>query len=464
MTTPDENPPQQSARDAHRLARETWQTGRLRELDARREQLQALRRLVQEGEPELLAALQADLGKSAVEARTTELSVVVAEIDHVLDRLERWLAPRRASVPLAFRPARARVRREPLGTVLVIGPWNYPVNLVLMPLVGALAGGNTVVLKPSELAPATAEALVRLVPRYLDPEVVQVVTGGVPETTALLEQPWDHVFYTGGERVGRIVMRAAAEHLTPVTLELGGKSPTWVGEDTDLRAAARRIVWGKFTNAGQTCVAPDHVLCTPEVQAALVPELQRAITEMFGADPRTSGDYGRIVNDDHARRLAPMVEGAAVGGEVDLAERYLSPTVLTDVAPDHPAMAEEIFGPVLPIVPVTDVHAAIELVNAGPSPLALYLFTDDRTEQDLWLASTRSGGVGINLPVAHVAVPDLPFGGVGASGMGNYHGEASIRTFTHERSVLDKPLAPDTMRVAYPPHGRLKERLLRVIQ
>ena len=451
-------------RGVHTLARRTWESGRLRSLEARREQLEGLKRLVREGGDELAAALQQDLGKSPTEARTTELSVVVTEVDYVLKHLKGWLEPRKAAVPLAFQPASGRVRREPLGSVLIIGPWNYPVNLVLMPLVGALAGGNTVVLKPSELTPATAEALARLVPRYLDPEVVQVVNGGVPESTALLELPWDHVFYTGGERVGRIVMRAAAEHLTPVTLELGGKSPTWVGTETDLRTAARRIVWSKFVNAGQTCVAPDHVLCTASTQAELVPELERAIREMFGDDPRSSADYGRIVNTEHAERLAGLVDGAAIGGEVDVAGRYLSPTVLTDVTDEHPAMAEEIFGPVLPIVPVADVRDAIRRVNARPHPLALYLFTDDLDEQDLWLASTRSGGVGINMPLVHVAVPELPFGGVGASGMGNYHGLASLETFTHERSVLSKPLAPDTMRIVYPPHGPVKQRLIRAVQ
>lgn len=455
---------QVDAATAHELARETWETGRLRSLDARREQLRAVKRLVTDGADELVAALGQDLGKSPTEARTTELTVVAAEVDHMLKHLEDWLAPRKASVPLAFQPAKAQVRREPLGAVLIIGPWNYPVNLVLMPLVGALAGGNTAVLKPSELAPATSAALARLVPQYLDPEVVQVVTGAVPETTALLEQHWDHIFYTGGERVGRIVMRAAAENLTPVTLELGGKSATWVGQETDLRTVARRIVWAKFTNAGQTCVAPDHVLCTRDTQEALVPHLEAAITEMFGTDAHQSDDYGRIVNTDHAQRLAAMVDGARIGGQVDVEGRYLSPTVLTDVPDGHPSMAEEIFGPVLPIVVVDDVHEAIDRVNAGSPPLALYLFTDDQDEQDLWLASTRSGGVGINMPMVHVAVPTLPFGGVGASGMGNYHGEASVRTFTHERSVLSKGLTPDTMKVVYPPHGPIKQALLRTVQ
>ncbi|MFC0359722.1 aldehyde dehydrogenase family protein [Kytococcus schroeteri] len=457
MTSPE----QSTAATVRELAHETWATGRLRELDARREQLRALRTLLREEEPRLLAALREDLRKPEAEARTTELAVVEGEVEQLLKHLDEWLSPRAASVPLAMQPARATVRREPLGAVLVIGPWNYPVNLVLTPLAGALAGGNTVVLKPSELAPATAAVLAELVPQYLDPEVVQVVTGGVPETTALLEQKWDHVFFTGGEKVGRIVMRAAAEHLTPVTLELGGKSPTWVGEDVDLRAVARRIVWGKFSNAGQTCVAPDHVLCTPATQAALVPELERAITDMFGLDPRTSRDYGRIINRKHAERLAAMVEGAAVGGEVDLDALYVSPTVLTNVDDDHPAMAEEIFGPVLPVVTVPDVQAAINRVADGPSPLALYLFTRDADVQERWLAGTRSGGVGINVPMAHVGVHSLPFGGVGASGMGSYHGEASVRTFTHERSVLDKPLRPDTLGLAYPPSGPVKRELLR---
>src|SRR5690606_4616641 len=338
----------------------------------------------------------------------------------------------------------------PLGVVLVIAPWNYPVYLLLGPLVGVLAAGNTAVLKPSELAPATAAAVARLVPLYLPG--VTVVTGGPERTTELLRERFDHIVYTGGARVGRIVMAAAARHLTPVTLELGGKSPVWVDGTTDLAAAARRIAWGKLVNAGQTCVAPDHVLAPPDVARALEPLLAREIARMYGPDPATSRDFGRIVTREHAARLVRLVEESVaqgarvvVGGEADVAARYVAPTVLADVTPSSPVMAEEIFGPVLPIVPVTDLDAAVRQVRAGEKPLALYAFTSDEEARRQLVEETSSGAVGLDVPLIHASMPTLPFGGVGGSGFGAYHGEASVRTFSHAKPVVHKRLSPDTL-------------------
>ncbi|MFE1392867.1 aldehyde dehydrogenase family protein [Nocardiopsis alba] len=443
--------------------RGTFASGRTKPLAWRRAQLRALRRMLVEERPTLEKVLQDDLGKSPLEAHTTEIGFVINEIDHTLKHLASWLRPERVSVPMALAPARARRVREPLGTVLVISPWNYPVNLALAPMVGALAAGNSVLLKPSELAPATSNALADLLPRYLDTEAVAVVEGGVPESTALLAERFDHIFYTGNSTVARIVMAAAVEHLTPVTLELGGKSPAIVEPGVDLATVARRLAWGKFTNAGQTCAAPDYVLAIGDTAAGLQRELGAAITEMFGSDPRKSPDYGRVVNERHFDRLTALMDSGevVVGGSSDRADLYIAPTVLGGVSPDSPVMAEEIFGPILPIVEVADLDEAIAYVNDHEKPLALYGFTDSDVTKRRLTTETSSGAVGFGLPIAHLAVPDLPFGGVGESGMGAYHGKASIDVFSHTKSVLDKSLVMDTMRVAYAPITQLKEKILR---
>jgi aldehyde dehydrogenase (NAD+) len=320
-----------------------------------------------------------------------------------------------------------------------------------------------VVLKPSELAPATSAAMARLIPAYLDARAVAVVEGGADDTTELLAQRWDHIFYTGNGRVGRIVAAAAAEHLTPVTLELGGKSPVYVDGTVDLAATARRIAWGKFMNAGQTCVAPDYVIAERSVVPALTEALRDAVHELYGDDPAQSPDYGRIVDDRHFERLTGLLGSgtAAVGGEHDAAARYLAPTVLTEVAPGSPVMAEEIFGPILPLLPVDGLDEAIRLIRSGDTPLALYVFTSSATVRRRILTETSSGAVGFGVPAAHLAVAGLPFGGVGGSGMGAYHGERSLRTFSHEKAVLRKPLAPDTLQLVYPPYTEAKDTFAR---
>ncbi|MFF9642905.1 aldehyde dehydrogenase family protein [Kitasatospora aureofaciens] len=448
--------PASSAALAHRLVealatdadsvvkrlRATFRSGRTKPLAWRLDQLRALRTLLTEQSEAFLAALNADLGKGAAEAYRTEVAFTLNELDHTVRHLEEWLRPKPAAVPDAFLPAQARVVRDPLGVVLIIAPWNYPLQLALAPLVGALAAGNTAVVKPSELAPATSAAIARLLPRYLDPQAVAVVEGAVPETTALLEQRFDHIFYTGNGAVGRIVMAAAAKHLTPVTLELGGKSPVVVEPGVDLAVTAQRIARGKFLNAGQTCVAPDYVLAVGDTAPALAAELAAAVRAAYGDDPAGDPEYGRIVNERHFDRLtALLAEGRVVtGGSHDRATRYLAPTVLADVPPAAAVMQEEIFGPILPIITVPDLDAAIAFINERDKPLALYAFTDsDRTKQRL-AEETSSGALVFGLPVSHLAVPELPFGGVGESGMGRYHGEYSIDTFSHAKAVLDKPL------------------------
>lgn len=443
--------------------RATFASGHTKAVAWRRTQLRGLRRMLTEERAVFERALKEDLGKSPVEAHTTEIGFVVNEVDHVLKNLNSWLRPKRVSVPVALAPAKARTIREPLGTVLIIAPWNYPINLSLAPLIGAIAAGNSALIKPSELSPATSAALAELVPRYLDSDAIAVVEGGIPESTALLEERFDHIFYTGNSAVARIVMSAAVAHLTPVTLELGGKSPVVVEPGVNLATTARRLVWGKFTNAGQTCVAPDYVLALGDTAQALQRELAAAITEMFGEDPAASADYGRIVNERHFDRLTSLLKSGTVvaGGRHHRDELYIEPTVLGDVDPDSPVMAEEIFGPILPVIEVPDLDAAISFINERDKPLALYAFTEsDRTKRRL-TTETSSGGLAFGLPIAHLAVPDLPFGGVGESGMGAYHSMASIDTFSHTKSILDKSLVMDTMRVAYAPISEFKEKILR---
>jgi aldehyde dehydrogenase (NAD+) len=443
-------------------ARAMFHSNVTRPMAWRTERLKAFRRLLVDGEAELLGALEADLRKPSIEGWATDIAVTRAEIDHTLKHLRRWMRPEKVRLPLSSLPGRARIVREPLGVALVISPWNYPVQLLLGPMAAAVAAGNTVVGKPSELAPNVAVALGRLVDRYLADDAVQVVQGGVAETSALLEQRFDHILYTGNGRVGRIVMEAAAKHLTPVTLELGGKSPAIVAADADIATAARRIAWGKWLNAGQTCIAPDYVLVDRSVEAAFTDALVSSVREFYGDDPRTSPDYARIVNSSHLQRLASYVsEGDVVlGGEADAEERYLAPTILRSVAPDAAVMTEEIFGPVLPIVAVDDVGAAIDAVNAKDKPLALYVFSRSKATVARVLAETSSGGACVNHVVYHVAAPALPFGGVGPSGMGAYHGRTGFETFSHRRSVLSKPTTPDVP-IAYPPFTERKRKLIR---
>lgn len=446
--------------------RHTVASGTTHDLEWRREQLHALRRLVVEQEEAFAAAVTRDVGKPELEVRVTETWPTVHDIDTLLQHLEEWTAPRSASLPVLLQPAKAEVQLQPKGVILVIAPWNYPLQLLLSPLAGVLAAGNTAVLKPSELTPGLPGLMEDLVPQYFAPEVVQVVTGGVPETTALLEERFDHIVFTGSPRVGKVVMRAAAEHLTPITLELGGKSPVFVDDTLDLGAVARRLAWGKFTNAGQTCIAPDYVLVTPSAREGLLAGLRSAVEEFYGADPRRSPDLGRIVNAAQHERLVGLLDGHGgavhLGGGHDVSDRfYLAPTVVVDPDPGSPLMTEEIFGPVLPVLTVADAGAAADFVREREHPLALYVFSSDEQVREVFETRTTSGALTFGAPLLHAAVPDLPFGGVGSSGMGAYHGRASIESFSHRRSVLSKPVAPDTLGVLYPPHASWKRTAIR---
>jgi aldehyde dehydrogenase (NAD+) len=445
--------------------RDGFRSGVVREIDQRRQQLRQLRALLVEQEDRLVDALVADLGKPRIEAYTTEIAFTINEIDHTMKHLDAWTAPAKVKMPLQFKPGSAHLHPEPLGTVCIIAPWNYPVQLLFAPLIPALAAGNTAVLKPSEVTPTVAATVEELVPRYFADRTVAVVTGAVDETTALIAERFDHIFYTGNGKVGRIVMRAAAEHLTPVTLELGGKSPAIVAADADIAVAAKRIAWAKFLNAGQTCVAPDYVLVDEAVEDELTSALADAVTAMYGVDPYRSADYARIVNEHHHDRLMRLLadggyDATVIGGTGDRTERYLAPTVLAGVKPDAAVMDDEIFGPILPVLPVGDVDEAIRFVNGRDKPLALYAFSRDDDVLARVVSRTTAGGVTLNHAVLHLAVPDLPFGGVGASGMGAYHGKAGFDTFSHRKSVLSKPSWPDPA-LLYPPYTSLKQKIIR---
>ncbi len=445
--------------------RDGFHSGVVRDIESRRAQLRSLREMFVEQEDKLIDALVADVGKPRIEAYTTEIAFTINEIDHTLKHLDAWNKPTKVKVPLTFKPGSATLRPEPLGTVCIIAPWNYPVQLLFAPLVPALAAGNTAVLKPSEVTPSVSALIEELVPRYFNASTVAVVTGAVDETTALLEQRFDHIFYTGNGKVGRVVMRAAAEHLTPITLELGGKSPAIVAADANIEVSAKRLAWAKFLNAGQTCVAPDYVLVDASVEDRFVTALADAVTTFYGADPRQSNDYARIVNERHHDRLMKLLEAGGydatvIGGTGDRGSRYIAPTVLAGVKPDAAVMDDEIFGPILPVLTVGDVDEAIRFVNDRDKPLALYAFSSDEDTLEHVVANTSAGGVTLNHAIMHLAVPDLPFGGVGESGMGSYHGKAGFDTFSHAKAVLDKPTRPDPS-LMYPPYTNMKQKIIR---
>jgi acyl-CoA reductase-like NAD-dependent aldehyde dehydrogenase len=440
-----------------------FNTGATRPLAFRMAQLRTLRAAIKQWEPKILAALKADLNKCAFEGYGYEAGFVIEDLNHVLAHLPAWVRPQRVPGTLAFFPLWGRVYAEPYGVALVIAPWNYPFQLAMAPLVGAMTAGNTCILKPSELAPHTAQVIADLVAQTFAPEYITVVQGGVPETTALLQQKTDYIFYTGSTTVGKVMMRAAAEHLTPVTLELGGKSPCIVDATADLDVSAKRIAWGKFANAGQTCVAPDYLLLHHAIARPFMAKLEAAITRMYGTDAAQSPDYGRIINERHFNRLRDyLAQGTVVyGGQTDAATKYIAPTLLAKPDLQAAVMQDEIFGPILPVLEYTELDEAIRFVNARPKPLALYVFTKNSTVERRVLAEASFGGGCVNDTLIHLAVSDMPFGGVGASGMGGYHGKASFDTFSHRKSVAKKPFMLD-LPVRYAPYNQWSLRLLKM--
>ncbi len=415
-----------------------FRTGETRSVPFRREQLIKLREAVLRFEPQLLAALKEDLNKSEQEAYTTEIGIVLSEIRTALRHVRRWSKPERARTPMTHFGASSLIVPEPYGTTLIIGPWNYPVNLMLVPVVSAIAAGNTIVMKPSEMAPATSRALAALVRETFRPEYATLIEGEASVSTELLKRPFDHIFFTGSPQVGRIVMEAAAKQLIPVTLELGGKSPCIVHKDARLSLAAKRVVYGKLTNAGQTCVAPDYLLVHREVKAVLLKEIASVVETFYGQDPIRDPDYGRIVNERHYRRLLGYLSDGriAYGGQSNDASLKIAPTLLEDVPPNSKVMCEEIFGPILPILEYESTEELLSIMRQNPKPLALYVFSENKQFQQDIIREVPFGGGCVNDTLMHLGTPYLPFGGVGTSGIGSYHGEHGFRTFSHYKSVL----------------------------
>ena len=445
--------------------RQAFESGRTRPVEWRLAQLQEVARMMRDHEADFGEALRLDLGKSAFEAMLTELSFVEAEAKYAIRHLVTWMRPVRVRTPLMVQPGRSHIQPEPKGVVLIIAPWNYPLSMVMAPLVGAIAAGNCAVMKPSEVTCHTSSALAKILPRYLDPDAFAVVEGGIPETTELLGQRFDHILYTGNERVARIVVSAAAKHLTPVTLELGGKSPCLIDKSADIEVAASRIAWGKFLNAGQTCVAPDHVLVHRDVATPFVDALARRIREFDGDDPAQSPDYCRIASQRHAERFAKLLEGQKihVGGRVDVANRFVEPTIVLDPPADSELMREEIFGPVLPVITVDEMHHAIKFVADRPKPLALYVFTRSKALEEAVLDRLSAGSVCINDAVIFMVSPELPFGGIGNSGMGRYTGWYGFETFSHMKPVMRRSFRFDAP-LRYPPYSDRKAKLLKMVR
>lgn len=425
----------------------------------RLQQLKALEKMLEEHVDDFVQALAEDLGKSATEAKFSEIDVVRAEIDFAQRHLFEWMDSTSVKVPLALQPAMAKIEPRPLGVVLIIGAWNYPVQLVLAPLVAAIAAGNAAVIKPSELAPATSGALAKFLPVYLDERVYAVVEGGVDTSTELLAARWDHIFYTGGERVAKIVAAAAAKHLTPTTLELGGKSPAVV--ENDSLATAKRLAYAKFMNAGQTCVAPDYVISVGD-STELIKRLGQAITSFYGKEPLTHPDYGRIASRKHFDRLMSMLEQGEVvfGGEYDEETLRIAPSIMRDVDLEATLMTEEIFGPILPVIEVENFEEALEFIARRPSPLAAYLMSESPRLQSIFSDRVRAGAIVHNAPLAQMIIPTLPFGGIGPSGMGTYHGKHGFDRLSQMRSELNKTTVVDTLSAIYPPYSWAKRKII----
>ncbi|HCX0940531.1 TPA: aldehyde dehydrogenase, partial [Staphylococcus aureus] len=413
-----------------------------KDISFRKEQLKKLSKAIKSYESDILEALYTDLGKNKVEAYATEIGITLKSIKNARKELKNWTKTKNVDTPLYLFPTKSYIKKEPYGTVLIIAPFNYPFQLVFEPLIGAIAAGNTAIIKPSELTPNVARVIKRLINETFDANYIEVIEGGIEETQTLIHLPFDYVFFTGSENVGKIVYQAASENLVPVTLEMGGKSPVIVDETANIKVASERICFGKFTNAGQTCVAPDYILVHESVKDDLITALSKTLREFYGQNIQQSPDYGRIVNLKHYHRLTSLLNSEQMnivfGGHSDEDERYIEPTLLDHVTSDSAIMQEEIFGPILPILTYQSLDEAIAFIHQRPKPLSLYLFSEDENATQRVINELSFGGGAINDTLMHLANPKLPFGGVGASGMGRYHGKYSFDTFTHEKSYIFK--------------------------
>ena len=429
-------------------------TGKTLNFAFRKNALRKLKSTIREHENDFYDALFQDLHKSEFESYATEIGFVLDELSFNLKKLKKWMKPKKVSSGIVSFPSRSQITHEPLGTVLIIAPWNYPFQLLIAPLIGAIAGGNTVILKPSEISEHTALALEKVLNTAFDEEYVRVVTGGSEVSQQLLALDFNHIFFTGSPRVGRLIMQAAAKKLIPVTLELGGKSPCIVNDDVNVKLAARRIAWGKFLNAGQTCIAPDYLLVHENIKETLVKEIENAVHKFYGEKIKESPDYPRIISRANMERLATLLDGVKIvsGGDFDINEKYFEPTIVDDVDFETPVMQQEIFGPILPIITFKELDEAISLVNSRPRPLALYVFANHKNFQDKIIAGIPAGGVTVNDTLMHIANNKLPFGGVGNSGIGKYHGFESFKTFSNIKPVVYRGRWLDVP-IRYAPYG-----------
>src|SRR5574340_10795 len=447
----------------HQQQKEYFATHATKPMAARVAALTTLKQVIREYEPRLIQAMAEDFGKPEIESATAEIWAVLKEIDYILKNLKRWMRPRRARTPLLHTWAASYIHSEPYGQVLIIAPWTYPFLLLFSPLLGAVAAGNVAILKPSEHAPNTAAVIEDMINPHFDPGLLHVINGGVETSQALSHLPFDYIFFTGSTRVGKLVMKAAAEHLTPVTLEMGGKSPALVDATADLEIAATRIVWGKFYNAGQTCIAPDYLLVHRSVHDELMSLMLKKVTDFYGADPLNNPDLSRIIDCRHFRRLRARVDPAKVvyGGRWDEHTRSFAPTIMDGVAGDDPVMQEEIFGPILPVLTYDTLDEAFAVIHQHPNPLSLYVFTRDKAVERQVINEVPFGGGCVNDVISHFVSTEIPFGGRGASGMGSYHGKRTFDTFSHNKSIIYRANRPD-VRIRYPPY-RIGTRAMRVI-
>lgn len=448
--------------DIYNFQKQFFFANKTKSIANRIQNLKKLKSLIQQNEKKLFAAIYSDFKKSEFDTLMTELSMIYQEINSNIRNIEHWAAIKPVKVESMHLPSKAYIIPEPYGVCLVIGAWNYPFQLSLLPAVSALAAGNTVIIKPSELPQHTSNVMAEIINSNFDASILHVVEGGVEVTKDLLQIPFDKIFFTGSTQVGKVVAKAAAENLTPVTLELGGKSPCVVYADADLDLSAKRIVWAKFLNAGQTCVAPDYLCVEDKIYDIFLEKLKSQIIKQFGTNPALANNYCQIINSKHTERLQALIKSTDVyyGGEVNLTERYVSPTLLKDIHFSHEIMQDEIFGPILPVLKFTDSVFLIKEIKSRPKPLALYVFTKDNDKAQSLLNEISFGGGAINDCIMHLAVHNLPFGGVGPSGMGSYHGEAGFKCFSHKKSILQKGFLFEPS-VKYTPHSRWKMKLLR---
>lgn len=416
--------------------------GHTRPYEFRIKQLTRLKQTILDNQSELEQALYADLGKSSFESYTSEIGFILSSITHTIRHLKKWMKPKKQKTPIYIMPSKSKVIRQPYGCVYIIGPYNYPFQLLIEPLIGAIAAGNCVVLSPSELTPNVSAVTMRIISKAFEPNYVTCIDGGIENNTLLLHAGFDNIFFTGSVGVGRIVMQAAAQQLIPVTLELGGKSPVIIEKSANLDITCQRILWGKLMNAGQTCIAPDYVFVPKEMKTEFLQKLKTVLKEFYGENTKTSKDFGRIVNQRHIQRLKTILEKDKeyifFGGTVDELQRYIEPTVLCPKNMEAACMQEELFGPILPVIEYTNLEQAISYINSNPKPLALYIFSENKEKIEQIINQTLSGGVSVNDTISHIINPNLPFGGVGTSGIGNYHGIHSFYAFSHTRSILQK--------------------------